>query len=48
MVEDLVGSKGGVVPHEEHCVPATQRSEEPVSRTTLKVWGGVPTVTWPM
>lgn len=28
----------------EHLEPGTQRLAEPVSSTTLKVWGGVPMV----
>jgi len=30
---------------EVHCEDGTQRLELPVSRTTLKLWGGVPSCT---
>lgn len=48
MVEDLEVSKVALTAQEAQSEEATQKSEEPVSRTTLKVCGGVPTVTAPM
>ena len=48
MVDDLEVSKAGVeAEHDEQPVDATQRSDEPVSRTTKKFCAGVPIETWP-
>ena len=43
--EDWEVVKVGVFPHVVHSGEASQKSEEPVSRTTRKFLGGVPTLT---
>lgn len=48
LVEDLLGLNFAWLPQEVHDEEGTQRSEEPVSKTILKLCAGVPMLTVPV